>query len=77
VRHLEPLVPLLDNGLGHRTLDLGKHPPDLFEGRDVLPLDLPSAVGNGLVIDQVVEPGDRVPMLDVVLDDRPDVKRLA
>ena len=57
VRHLGTVLPLFDNSLGHRAGNLREKPTDLFNRGYVLPLQLASAIPNGLVIDEILRHG--------------------
>src|SRR5271157_1082106 len=57
VRHLGTVLPLFDNSLGHRAGNLREKPTDLYNRGYVVPLQLASAIPNGLVIDEILRHG--------------------
>src|SRR5208337_2479847 len=57
VRHLGTVLPLFDNSLGHRAGNLREKPTDLFNRGYVFPVQLASAIPNGLVIDEILRYG--------------------
>ena len=48
MRHLEPLAPLLDDGLGHRAGDCGESFPDLLNRGNLLPMNLSGTIRDGM-----------------------------